>query len=80
MTDPLLLQRGDRVMFPDVLLTGDTGRNLICVVDGKQVLVSPLRVLSGTKLRSIGDRGPLVISKSLAKHLGLIGNWPVAES
>jgi hypothetical protein len=67
-------------MFPDVLLTGDTGRNLICVVDGKQVLVSPLRVLSGTKLRSIGDRGPLVISKSLAKHLGLIGNWPVAES
>jgi hypothetical protein len=80
MTDLLLLQRGDRAMFPDVLLTGDTGRSLVCVVDGKQVLVPSRAVLSGTKLKSMGDRGPLVIRKSLAKHLGLIGNWPVAES
>jgi hypothetical protein len=43
------------------------------------VLVDPHRVLSGTNVERMGDRRPLVTLKSLAKHLGLIGNGPVAE-
>jgi hypothetical protein len=49
----------------------DTGLSLVCLIDGMRVSVPSLLIQSGTEVRRNGDRGKLVIPKSLAVHIGL---------
>jgi len=50
----------------------DTGMSLVCLVDGIRVRVPSHLIESGSEVRSNGDRGRLVIPRSLALAVGLI--------
>jgi hypothetical protein len=58
--------------FTDIHVLFDTGMSLVCLVDGIRVRI-PLHLMRpGTEVRAAGDRGTLVIPKSLALTVGLI--------
>ena len=57
MTDPLAVGTGDRVIFPEVLVAGDTGLNLICLANRKQVAVPPFLV-PGAQHRRVVPSAP----------------------
>ena len=59
------------VEYADVQVLFDTGLSLVCLVDGIRVRVPTLLIQSGTEVRRNGDRGKLVIPKSLAVSIGL---------
>jgi hypothetical protein len=61
----------DRIEFPDVEVLDSGGLVLKCRIDGKTVRVPPLRMLPGTTVRRLGDRGMLVLERELAIELGL---------
>lgn len=58
--------------FSNVQVLFDTGLSLVCLVDGMRVSVPSLRMGSGTEVRGAGDRGKLVIPRSLAESIGLV--------
>jgi hypothetical protein len=62
----------DRVEFPDVEVLDAGGLVLKCRIDGKIVHVPPLRMLPRTTIRRSGDRGMLVLERTLAGELGLV--------
>ena len=57
--------------FADAEVLLDTGLSLVCLIDGIRVSVPSLLIQSGTEVRRNGDRGKLVIPKSLAVDIGL---------
>lgn len=57
--------------YTDVQVLFDTGLSLVCLVGGIRVRVPTLLIQSGTDVRRSGDRGRLVIPKSLALSIGL---------
>ena len=61
-----------RVEFDDVEVIRDTSLILMCRVGMKLIAVPPLRMLPGTTIARMGDRGRLVLSRELALNLGLI--------
>jgi len=58
--------------FSDVVVLFDTGMSLVCLVDGIRVRVPMHLMRSGTNVRTNGDRGRLVIPRSLALSVGLV--------
>ena len=63
---------GNVVEFIDVEVLSDTGLVLICAVQGKRVMVSPRDIQWGSTVSRPGDRGTLIIARSLAERLGAI--------
>jgi hypothetical protein len=57
--------------FSDVVVLFDTGMSLVCLVDGIRVRIPAHLMRSGTNVRAIGDRGRIVIPRSLALSVGL---------
>jgi hypothetical protein len=66
-----MMNGADRVEFPDVEVLDAGGPVLKCRIDGRIVLVPPLRMLPGTTIRRMDDRGMLVLERELAIELGL---------
>ena len=66
-----LLVNPDVVEFEDVEVVGDTGLTLVCVVNGRRVMIPPLQLDRRSLVRRVGDRGLLVIPRWLAIDLGL---------
>jgi len=66
------MARGDVVEFIDVEVLSDTGLALICVVQGKRVMVPPRDIQWGSTVWGPGDRGTLIIPRLLAERLGRI--------
>jgi hypothetical protein len=62
----------DRVAFVDVEVLAANPLILLCRVKGRLVSIPPRRVLPGTTVHKNGDRGTLVLSRDLAKMLGLV--------
>jgi hypothetical protein len=60
------------VEFSDALVLFDTGLSFVCLVDGLRVRVPSLLMGAGTEVRRIGDRGRLVIPRTLAVSIGLL--------
>lgn len=58
--------------YADAEVLLDTGLSLVCVIDGVRVRVPTLRIQAGTEVRRNGDRGRLVIPRSLAAEIGLV--------
>jgi len=50
----------------------DTGLSLVCLIDGYRVRVPTLLIKAGSEVRRNGDRGRLVIPRSLAASIGLV--------
>ena len=61
----------DRVEFADVEAIAHRGLLLKCCVGEKRVRVPLLRMLPGTTVVLVGDRGRLVLSRAVAIDLGL---------
>ena len=61
-----------RVEFDNVEIVRDTGLVLMCRVGVQIVGVPPLRMLPGTTIRAVGDRGRLVLPREVALNIGLI--------
>ncbi len=59
------------VEYADAQVLFDTGLSLVCLVDGIRVRIPTLLIQSGSEVRRNGDRGKLVIPKSLAINIGL---------
>jgi hypothetical protein len=66
------MARGDVVEFIDVEVLSDTGLALICVVQGKRVMVPPRDIQWGSTVWRPGDRGTLIIPRLLAERLSTI--------
>ena len=63
----------NRVEFPDVEATGEDGLSaLTCRVGGLIVAVPPFRILPGSEVWRVGDRGRLVLPRDVAVQLGLV--------
>jgi len=67
----VMVDGSQRVEFDDVEVIRDTSLILMCRVGMKLVAVPPLRMLPGTTIARMGDRGRLVLSRELALNLGL---------
>jgi hypothetical protein len=67
-----MAEDGGGVAFHDVEVVRDTGLGLMCRVGGRAVYVPPLRVLPGSTVRRMGDRGTLVLPLDVAEDLGLV--------
>jgi hypothetical protein len=61
----------DSVEYADAQVLFDTGLSLVCLVDGIRVRVPTFLIESGSEVGRNGDRGKLVIPKSLALNIGL---------
>ena len=61
----------DSVEYAEVQVLFDTGLSLVCLVDGIRVRVPTFLIEAGSEVGRNGDRGKLVIPKSLALSLGL---------
>ena len=66
------MAREDVVEFIDVEVLSDTGLALICVVQGKRVMVPPRDIQWGSTVWRPGDHGTLIIPRLLAERLGRI--------
>jgi hypothetical protein len=62
----------DEVVFGDVLVVGDNGLALKCVIQGREVWVGRVQRLPGSVVSAVGDGGRLVIPRWLAHDLGLL--------
>jgi bifunctional DNA-binding transcriptional regulator/antitoxin component of YhaV-PrlF toxin-antitoxin module len=67
-----MTEGSQRAEFDDVEIVRDTGLVLMCRVGPKVVGVSPRRMLPGTTVRALGDRGRLVLPREVALNIGLI--------
>ena len=61
-----------RVEFDDVEVIRDASLILMCRVGMKVIAVPPLRMLPGTTIARMGDRGRLVLPREVALNLGLV--------
>ena len=61
----------DSVEYADAQVLFDTGLSLVCLVDGIRVRVPTFLIQAGSEVGRNGDRGKLVIAKSLALSIGL---------
>lgn len=61
-----------RVTIEGVEVVRATGLVLMCRVGEKVVGVPPLRMLPGTTIQTLGDRGTLVLPREVALNIGLI--------
>jgi hypothetical protein len=61
----------DRMEIPNVEVVDGSGLVLRCRIGDKIVGVPPLRLLPGTTISRTGDRGMLVLERTLAAELGL---------
>jgi hypothetical protein len=69
----------DLVSFSDVTVISSTGTSILCRIGGKSVWL-PRRHISGT-LFCVGDRGPLLIRRWIARDRRLLrkpGTTPVS--
>jgi len=66
-----MMDGAERVELSGVEVIDAGGLVMKCRIDGKVVFVPPLRVLRGTTIRRLGDRGTLVLEAELARELGL---------
>ena len=66
-----MIDGSDRVEFPDVEVIGHRGLLLKCRVGKKRVRVPLLRMLPGTTVALVGDRGRLILSRAVALDLVL---------
>ena len=66
-----MIDGSDRVEFADVEVIGYRGLLLKCRVGKRSVRVPLLRMLPGTTVALVGDRGRLVLSRAVALDLGL---------
>jgi hypothetical protein len=66
-----MMNGADWMTFPDVEVLYGGALVLKCRIDGKIVHLPPLRMLPGTTIRRTGDRGMLVLERTLAIELGL---------
>ena len=67
-----MIDGSDRVAFDDVEVVRHAALILMCRVGEKVVAVPPLRVLPGTTVSQVGDRGRLVLPREVALNIGLI--------
>jgi hypothetical protein len=58
--------------FANVDVIRDTGHRLICSIGARIVAVPSLRVLPGTTITRLGDRGRLILPRDVAMKLGLV--------
>ena len=68
----VMVDGSQRVEFDDVEVIRDTSLILMCRVGMKLVAVPPLRMLPGTTIARMGDRGRLVLPREVALNLGLV--------
>ena len=66
-----MLEAAERVEIENVVVLKDTDLVLYCRVGEKIVAVPSLRILPGTRIKHLGDRGRLVLPHDLAVDLGL---------
>jgi len=66
-----MIDGSDRVEFADVEVIAHRGLLLKCRVGEKTVRVPLQRMLPGTTVVLVGDRGRLVLSRAVAIDLGL---------
>jgi hypothetical protein len=67
-----MMNGADRVEFPKVEVLADNQRVLLCRVNGKLVSIEPGRMLPGTTVGERGDHGALVLTREIARTLGLV--------
>ena len=67
-----MIDGSDRVAFDDVEVVRHAALILMCRVGEKVVAVPPMRVLPGTTISQVGDRGRLVLPREVALNIGLI--------
>ena len=61
-----------RVAFDDVEVVRDTSIMVTCRVGGRVVGVLPQWMLPGTTITRTADRGRLVLTREVARNLGLV--------
>ena len=66
------MDESDPMEFADVLVVSASRFMLTCRVGARVIAVRPESVLPGTTLKATGDRGLLVITRSVAVSLGLV--------
>jgi len=59
------------VEFVDVEVLESTGLLLRCRTDGRVFDIPPLRLLPGTEISRVGDRGRLVLPSDVVDDLGI---------
>jgi len=59
-------------MFNDVELLGKSNLVLRCRIQDRIVGIPPLRLLPGSQIASVGDRGKVVLPEDVATRLGLV--------
>ena len=62
----------DRVEFPEAEVVSGNDLALVCRVGEQMVSVPPLRILPGSDVWRVGDRGRLVLPRDVAAQLGLV--------
>jgi len=68
----VMVDGSQRVEFDGVEVIRDKSLILMCRVGMKLIAVPSLRMLPGTTIARMGDRGRLVLSRELALNLGLV--------
>ena len=67
-----MIEGSDRLEFDNVEVIGPAGIVLVCRVRSRIVGVPPRRMMPGTTVAHMGDRGRLVLSRQAAVDLGLV--------
>src|SRR5262245_8920302 len=67
-----MMDRADRIVFPEVEVLDTSGLVLRYRIDGKIVGIPRLRLLPGTTIARTGDHGKLVLGREMASELGLV--------
>ena len=60
------------VQIPDVVVIKDTGRALLCEIEGEQIWIPQSQIDEDSEVYQEGDEGTLVITEWIAEQKGLI--------
>ena len=66
------MTEGAPVTFNDVEVLGKSNLVLRCRIRDRIVGIPPLRLLPGSQIVAVGDRGRVVLPEDVATRLGLI--------